>query len=195
MTFPTWTVADLAQVTGRDVSYFSNTALVDQAILQATLLYRVGTNRVDMPGGPDDTMNELVRLGILFMADAIYLAQPYHEILASPFNSETIGSYSYSKAAGAVSQGLPTGVSWFDLAVNMTSLGRAYDLVFGGIEILELDATIGTGHIGSNKRLVDARKRRHNLEHPEKWVVKSAEDLEGWMPDPEDEGYLEYDNG
>jgi hypothetical protein len=191
MAFPVYTVDDLAQVTGRDAASFTNPAFVDQALLQATLLYRIGTNRVDMPG--NDTDDQMVRYGILFMADAIILSQPYKEQMASPFSSESIGSYSYSKASNAVANGLPTGVSWFDMAVQLTSLGRDYDLLFGGIEILELDAEIGQGHIGENKLLISPRKRQGISQHPEKWVIKTAEDLEGWVHDPDHEGYLAYD--
>ena len=56
------------------------------------------------------------------MADAIESVQKYQKVLRSPFNSETIGSYSYSKLTSAVSAGLPTGVSWFDIGIGELSV-------------------------------------------------------------------------
>lgn len=196
MAFPVYTVDDLASITGRDAASFTNAPYVTQALLQATLLYRIGTNRSEMP--TDETEAELVRYGILFMADAIYLSQPFHEILSNPFSSESIGSYSYSKASSAVANGLPTGVSWFDMAVNMTSLGRDLDLVYGGIEILELDAEIGRGHMGRNKKLIKPRKSDEPLEHgwgggPQPPIYYGGGAESDWEPDPEHDGYLYFD--
>lgn len=152
MAFPTYTVTDLAQTSGRDASFYSNSSFVPEAIIQATLLFQIGTNRAEPPAAPAEKL--LMRLGILHMADAVYLAQPFQEILASPFSSESIGSYSYSKAAAAVAGGLPTGITWFDLAVRQLAHAQPNRVVSGGIEVFEGDDLYGTGHIGRNIRHV-----------------------------------------
>ena len=43
------------------------------------------------------------------------------DAMFSPFSSERIGSYSYSKMAQAVSKGVKTGVPFFDIAVDYLS--------------------------------------------------------------------------
>lgn len=112
------TVSDLADFTGSEQSSYS--AFVSQALVQATLLFGFATGLEQYP----DTTAErsLAYNGILEMADKLYLSQPYAAALASPFQSESIGSYSYSKASGAVSKGQATGVVWFDLAVQKLSV-------------------------------------------------------------------------
>lgn len=152
MAFPTYTLADLSEVTGRSAISYTNLSFVGQAIKQSTLLFLIGTNRSDAPTFGAEL--ELMKLGILHMADAIYLSQPFAEELATPFQSENIGSYSYTKMAGAVMHGLPTGVSWFDLAVQRLALGRPTDFITGGIEVFENQNRYRNGHIGQNQRVI-----------------------------------------
>lgn len=172
--FPTYTVADLADFSGQDASEYTNTAYVPSAIAQATLLFKLGTCLGD--SWPDDpTMAELAKMAILSMANAIYAVQPFQKVLANPFSSETIGSYSYSKVAGAVMGGLPTGITWFDIATAKLSV---CDLtsgipIGGGIEIFEFDGEFAAGFLAGNIRLL------------------GPEDLNAhtqWMRDPS-EGY------
>jgi hypothetical protein len=192
---PAYTVDDLATVAGRDPSFYDNAAFVPQAILEATLLFQLATNRADLPD--DDQSVLLARLGILSMADAIYLVQPFQEQIAQPFNSETIGSYSYSRLQSAALGGLPTGISWFDTSIKYLNVGRATDLVFGGIETLEHDATYGKGSLGGNKRLISARRQprpaRKPIEQLEPSGPLEGDGLEGWLPDPDDPGFLLYE--
>ena len=110
------TVADLAEFTGRDPASF--TAFADQALAQATLLFSITTGLDDYPTDPDEA--QLAENAILEMADHIYLEQPYTASRAGPYTSETIGSYSYSKgsAAAKATLGGPTGLLWWDLAVD-----------------------------------------------------------------------------
>jgi len=126
--------------------------------MQAELLYKIGTCTGNT--WPDDpTSQKLAEMAVLSMADAIYLAQPFQKILSNPFSSESIGSYSYSKVSGAVMSGIPTGVAWFDLAVN--KLGQC-DIVAGipiggGIEAFEWDADFTKGHLPGNVRLLSPK--------------------------------------
>ena len=116
--YPNYTATNIAEVSGYPVTDYSTFAT--EALKQATLLFKIGTC---LSAWPDDEIEaEMARYAVLSMADAIYWAQPWQKVLRSPFNSETIGSYSYSKLSTAVSAGLPTGVSWFDLAVSKLSV-------------------------------------------------------------------------
>ncbi len=133
--YPTYTVTDVSRFTGRAEDEYTD--YIDQALEQAVLLFKIGTC---LAGFPDDLIDEsLAKNGILSMADAIFLVQPFQATLATPFSSETIGSYSYSKLQGAVSAGLPTGISWFDLAVGRLSVCDDVDGVpfSGGINVHE----------------------------------------------------------
>lgn len=132
--YPTYDVLAVASATGRDESDIGS--YVDEALLQATLLFKIGTCLNQFPDNEQDAA--LARYAILFMADAIEGVQPYQRVLRTPFNSETIGSYSYSKLNSAVSAGLPTGVSWFDLAVGKLSVcDQGYGARSGGYNVFE----------------------------------------------------------
>lgn len=152
--FPEFTVADLSLYSGRASSEYTNAAFVPTALAQATLLFKLGTCLGDE--WPDDpTMAELARMAVLSMADSIYLVQPFQTVLSTPFSSETIGSYSYSKLAGAVAGGLPTGITWFDLAMSKLSICDISSGIptGGGIEAFEDDAWFTSGE-GNNIKLL-----------------------------------------
>lgn len=148
-TYPEYDIQDLSDFSGRDVSEYVNTGYVPTAISQALLLYKLGTCLNSWPDDP--TMAELAKMAVLSMADAIYLVQPFQKILSNPFSSETIGSYSYSKVAGAVMGGLPTGIAWFDMAISKLSVCDLNDGISmgGGIQVFEDDGLFAQG-VGSN---------------------------------------------
>lgn len=144
------TIADLATFTGRASNTFGQ--FVDQALAQATLLFYLAT---DIESYPDNSsLAMLARYGIMEMADKIYLSQPYHEASASPFQSETIGSYSYTKAVASVKKGDATGVMWFDMAVNKLKSGGLTIGDSGSIEGMEFDG-LETGPNG-RQRIIGA---------------------------------------
>lgn len=129
------TVADLAVFTGRESNTFGQFAT--EALAQATLLFYLAT---DITAYPEDaSLSQLAKYGILDMADKIYLSQPYQEASASPFQSETIGSYSYSKTVAAVRKGDNTGVMWFDLAANKLKASGSGIGASGSIRGMEWD--------------------------------------------------------
>ncbi len=108
-------LADFAGTVAADYSTFATTALE-----QATLLFEDATGLEEYPDS--DRNRQIAYNGICEMAQKIYDAQAYAAVVNGPFQSETIGSYSYSKAAKAVSAGTATGVLWFDLAVFRLSV-------------------------------------------------------------------------
>jgi hypothetical protein len=150
------TVAELATFTGRAISTFSSFAV--EALSQATLLMYLATELASYPTDPE--LSKLTKYGIMDMADKIYLSQPYQEASASPYQSETIGSYSYSKAVAAVKKGNDTGVMWFDLAISKVSTGSAIGST-GSIQGMEFDGlgvSVATGRpkiVGGSGRAVD----------------------------------------
>lgn len=115
---PAPTVTQLAEFSGRPESSYA--AFANSALRQATLLMSIRTCLADMPSETDKA--ELLRFGILELADRIVLEQPHQETKAKPFSSETIMSYSYSKSAQKAQEGKKTGLMWFDLAVQELSV-------------------------------------------------------------------------
>jgi hypothetical protein len=153
-TYPAFAITDLASFSGRTTAEYTNLGYVASAINQAVLLFQLGTCLEEWPDSPREAM--LAKMAVLSMADAIYLAQPWQTVLSNPFSSETIGSYSYSKVSGAVLSGLPTGISWFDLAVNKLSRCSLDSGIpsGGGIEVFEHDGVFGDGVHENNTRLL-----------------------------------------
>lgn len=128
-------VADLASFSGRESNTFGPFAT--EALSQATLLFYLATDLAEYP--QDASLMQLATYGILDMADKIYLSQPYQEASASPFQSETIGSYSYTRAVNSVRKGDATGVMWFDMAVNKLKRPGSGIGATGSIQGMEYD--------------------------------------------------------
>ena len=152
MTYATYTVEMLSTFTGRPQAAFREPYTTSSAIPQALLLFKMGTCIADPAGLPTDAL-QLIDFAVLSMADAIQLASRYATVQATPFSSESIGSYSYSKMAERVQQGEQTGVMWFDTAVEQLSVCDTSDGIpmTGGIEVFERTGGYFTpGHIGSN---------------------------------------------
>ena len=143
MAFPLYVKQDLADFSGRILASYGGYA--DTAIAQSTLLFKIGTCLADFP--QELTEASLAKMGILAMADAVFLNQPYQQQLASPFSTEHIGSYSYSKAVKAVTVGLDTGIMWFDLAISRLSQCPVNDGIpmGGGIEVFESTGMLMAG--------------------------------------------------
>src|SRR5688572_12904547 len=121
MSYPVPVLADLVDFTGRDADTF--TAFAPTALAQAALLFQFATGLTDPPTDPDQA--QLADYAVLEMADRLYLEQPHARTAASPFQSETIGSYSYSKGndmLARIKAGKSLGMRWWDLALAL--LGR-----------------------------------------------------------------------
>lgn len=115
----------LADFTGTDEDTFGEFA--ETALAQATILLELATGLTEYPEAGTVEW-DLANNGILEMANALYLGQPFQNVRATPFQSETIGSYSYSKASGQVAAGLPTGLVWFDMAAQRLG-GDGYSVI------------------------------------------------------------------
>jgi hypothetical protein len=120
--FPPFTVEQLSQFSGRPLQAYSPYA--NQALAQAILIFMIVTELRAWPTDQYDQM--LATNGILAYADTLVLAQPYSEAVASPFQSMSSGSVSWSKPITQIRgaeqalalQGEATGIKFFDLAVQ-----------------------------------------------------------------------------
>lgn len=135
------TSTDLAQFTGRPPATFG--AYATEALAQATLMFRIVTKLTAYPDDPD--LAQLAKYAIMELADRLLLEQPFAEILVRPYQSETIGSYTYSRATATVAKvqsGMKTGLFWWDLAVEELTVAGATLVGFGSIkaDITELKA-------------------------------------------------------
>lgn len=141
MAWPVPTLTELAEYTGRpEVSY---TSYVNSALLQAAVMF---TALAELGAADFGTLDaddqQLANSGVMAMADYLYLRWPYQQVLASPMQNETIGSYSYSKPVQEMARNAQaievtaerTGVDMFDLAVRLLARRtRANGVFFGQI--------------------------------------------------------------
>jgi hypothetical protein len=139
MAWPVPTLEELSEYTGRPaVSY---TSYVNSALLQATIMFTALSElgSADYPGMAADDQ-QLANSGVMAMADYLYLRWPYQQVLASPLQNETIGSYSYSKPIQEMARNAQalevtaekTGVDMFDLAIRMLARRTRANGVFYG---------------------------------------------------------------
>ncbi len=131
MAWPTYTIADLSSYSGRpEASYPSPYSTT--SIAKSLLLFKLYTCLKDWPTDPDEA--ELAKYAVLSAADMDVLAQPHVVVLSGPFQSENLGSYGYSLKAAQkqLALGMPTGLTWFDEAIQRLSVcesgpGRGVD--------------------------------------------------------------------
>lgn len=93
------------------------TANVETHLRLAASLFYLATQISNVPA-PETALGAVIRAGIFDMAWFIGTSQETREEQFSPFSSERIGSYNYSKAYRAASNQEETGVPFFDLAVT-----------------------------------------------------------------------------
>jgi len=145
--FPIYTAQDLAMYSGRPVSSY-DTVYADNACDQATLLFKMATCLLAFPDSPDEA--QVASYAILALADYFCLTQPFQEAEAGPYQSENIGSYSYSRrtrysaaqeTSVAIKDGVDIGIFWFDLAVQRLGVCNGTNGIpmGGGIEVFEHD--------------------------------------------------------
>jgi hypothetical protein len=143
--FPVLTISDLATFSGRPLQ--SYTPYADQALLQAVIVFMLVTQVSTWPTDP--LSQQIATLGILQYADVLVLEQPYQQVIHNPFQSQTIGSTSYSKptqymrgnAAANALKGEVTGIPFFDYAVQKLALRTE----FGGVYGMALEMVMGHG--------------------------------------------------
>lgn len=142
---PVPTLAEIAAWSGRpETSY---TTYIDSAALQATLQFSIVSElTADDYSALTADDQTLAHQGIIAMADWIYLRQPYQAVIANPLNSETIGSYSYSKPYEAMARSVQTaefshshtGIVMWDLALQyLGKRTRAAGVFYGEVHAFD----------------------------------------------------------
>lgn len=152
----------LVTFTGRPLGTFND--FVDEALAQATLMFSVVTGLKTMPDDPD--LAQLAINAILEMADRVLLEQPYAMIKARPYQSESIGSWSYSRTTATtakVQSGQRTGLFWWDLAIDELTVP-------------------GTSVIGSGSIKADVGGIKMNSAGDTWTIVDPAHDEGEWPP-------------
>lgn len=132
---PAPTINELTVFTGRPAGSFGGFA--DQALAQAALMFTIVTKLSVLPDDPD--LLQLAKNAMMELADRLLLEQPFQAIKAGPFQTETIGSYSYSRVtptSSKVQQGIKTGLFWWDLAVDELSAAGTSVLSHGSVGIV-----------------------------------------------------------
>lgn len=141
--FPTFTVSQLADFSGRQLIDY--TPYADQALMQATVVLMLVTELRDWPIDPFS--QNVAQLGILHYAEVLTLEQPYQEAAHSPFQTQTVGSTSFSKpvaymrgnAQANALRGEQTGITWFDYAVQLLAQRTQFGGVFGNALKMRMD--------------------------------------------------------
>ncbi len=122
----------LASFTGEPEDGFHEFAA--QALVQATLLFSIKTGLSEYP--TDATEEQLATNAIFEMAYKIYLEflQGVAKVKVGPYQSESIGNYSYSKGSVVLKarNDQRTGLMWWDLAMELLATGSASTVVSTG---------------------------------------------------------------
>ncbi len=161
MSYPAPTVAALAAFSGRDAASFTPHAA--SLLEQAALAFQFATGLTEVPTDPDKA--KLAGYAIMELADKMYLSSAYASSAASPFQSETIGSYTYSKGAqnttlDRASKGIKLGLFWWDLAIAELGLpGIAGSVAGGSIKVWEDE--IGVDSEGNKGIVTPADEEQH----------------------------------
>ncbi len=161
MALPVPTVAELATFSGRLEATYS--AFATQALLQSTLLFSMLTEITDTPSDANEA--QMVANAIMEMADHLYLVQPFVEIKAKPFQSETMGSYSYSvgSAASKAMSGDKTGLLWWDLCLKL--LGQKTTITSNEIIVFDRDGNLWTDSTGNTVLVGPAEVGYYGLDY------------------------------
>ncbi len=137
------TEIDLAGFTGKSPDHYAD-PYVYEALEQASDLLELAT-RIDRLPPEGTLLYRIARRGVLAMAEAIFEGNQVRDLRFSPFKSETIGSYTYSLAEGSVLSGIPTGISWFDAAVDRMRLEAGASDTISNSSISAFDRPGDTG--------------------------------------------------
>jgi len=145
MGYPLFSKQDLADFVGVPVQTLQSR--VETALVQSSLLFTIVTEVSEVPDEEDKA--NLIKFAILEMAYDIYLKQPFVDVKAKPYQSETIGSYSYSIGSHAYKamQGDKTGLMWWDLAIS--KIGQAVVISSGSIAVFDRDHNIWSDSAGN----------------------------------------------
>jgi hypothetical protein len=94
--------------------------LAEDQLQAATDLMEIATRGCLDGTDPEDELEiRVMKRGIMQMAQALSIYSSGAQKALSPFQSETIGGYSYTKAEGFILGGTMTGIPYFDSALGI----------------------------------------------------------------------------
>jgi hypothetical protein len=181
-------VSDLAAFSGRDEATY--TSYANSALLQATIRFTFLTEVTDpsqLSGYNALTADDQAALalnGICALADSIYLQFPYQQAMASPLNSETLGSYTFEKVAGMGMGGSMSRMAPAALELSMATTGiPLFDMA---VQLLAL-RTIASGVFHEGMSVFEEGERRAALGSA---LYFETDDGRRWILGPEDHNLL-----
>ena len=118
MALPAPSLADLQTFKGGDPYDTSETSHIDMMLEQATLAVWLDTGLEDYP--TDTRAAQVVKYAIMDLTLWLLAQEESRDEINSPFSSERIGSYSYSKMQAARKDG-SSGIYWLDRLFQMLS--------------------------------------------------------------------------
>lgn len=170
--FPVFTVEQLSDFSGRPIDSYPPYA--NQALLQAVVIFMMVTELQTWPIDPLE--QQIATFGILHYADVLVMEQPYQVTVHNPFQSQTIGSTSYSKPVSYIRgnaqanalRGEVTGITWFDLAIQKLALRTEFGGVYGDAMEMEMgksegDVWVRHDHKTGTVKLVGPAEREREL--------------------------------
>lgn len=159
------TEIDLAGFTGKSLAHY-NDPFVVEALLQAGDLLEIAT-RVSVLPPVTTLLGRTARRGVLAMAEALFEGNQHRDLRFSPFKTETIGSYNYTLAEGSVLAGIPTGISWFDVAVDRLRTEMGVDgAVISNDAIAAFDRPGDTANLGGRPILIGPADTENFVQGP-----------------------------
>jgi hypothetical protein len=115
-----------------------------EALTQGTDMMMLATSVQDDP--TDAGTLRVMQRGICAMAEAFIFSKEPRRLALFPFKRELLGGYEYEKFAKQVSLHQPTGVMWFDMAV---------DLLLGNLIQPEADELLQSISVFENDNVYD----------------------------------------
>lgn len=140
--FPVYTVDDLAFFANEIPEYF--TEFGEEALDQAEFLVQERTETYQYP--TTVRLQKAFKLAILDVAFQLYLESYFLKYKNMPFQSEVIGSYSYSKgqtANSALMSSYPTGFRWLDILLWLLGRDASKGLPSsGGVHVFDREGVV-----------------------------------------------------
>jgi hypothetical protein len=130
------TLAELVNFVGANESDY--TSFATEALEQATNLLELNTGISEWP--TDTLQLKIAKRGVCQLADYLHEANKYRRVRARPFASETVMDRSYTIARAQ--SGEPTGLLWWDKAVELLTVADSSDISSGGVIIFDNDGII-----------------------------------------------------
>lgn len=140
--FPEYTVDDLALFANEIPEYF--TEFGEEALAQAEFLVQERTDTFEFPS--TERLQRAFKFAILDVALQLYLESYFLKYKNLPFQSEVVGSYSYSKGQTSnttLLSSYPTGLKWLDILLWIMGKDASIGLpTSGGVHVFDREGVV-----------------------------------------------------